>query len=114
MIALALLRLDEEERVWEPRDQRGQGRRALVDHERDALIELAVIERSGKAEHWMCPNGQRARKAARKVDTNGFPQLGMRPNEGLDRSVADRQKRARVGLHEHLECGATLCRLQAP
>ena len=114
MVTLALLRLDEEARVWEPRDQRGQGRRALVDHERDALIELALIERSGKAEHGMRPNGQRACKAARKMDPYSFVQLWMRPNEGLDRLVADRQERARVRLHEHLECGATLCRLQAP
>jgi len=111
VVALTLFRLDEEARVWEPRDQRDQGRRALIDHERDALIELAVMERSGKAEHGMCPNGQRARKAARKVDTNSLAQLGMRPNEGLDRPVADRQERARVGLHEHPECGATLFRL---
>jgi hypothetical protein len=46
MIAFALLRLDEEARVWEPRYQGGRGRRALIDHERDAPLELAVIERS--------------------------------------------------------------------
>jgi hypothetical protein len=85
----------------------------LIDHERDALIELAVIERSGKAEHGMCANGQRARKAAGKMDANRIAQLPMRPNERLDCSVADRQKRARVGMDEHIECWAKLFRFHA-
>jgi hypothetical protein len=113
MIALALLRLDEDRKVRQPWDQRGQRRRALVDNEGDPLVKVALIERSRKAEQGMCPNSQLARKAARKVHTNRFAQLGMRADEGLDRPIADREKRTRAGMNEGIDPWATILGLHA-
>ncbi len=85
----------------------------MIDDERDALIKLALIERPGKAEQGMRPNGERTRQAARKVDTNGFCQLGMRLDEGLDCPVADRKKHTRARVNEGIESWAKLLSLQA-
>jgi len=71
------------------------------------------MERSGKAEQGMCPNSERARKAARKVHTNRFAQLGMRADKGLDRPIADREKRTRAGMNEGIEPWAKLLSLHA-
>ena len=85
----------------------------MVDNEGDTLVKVALIERSSKAEKWMRPNGERTRQAARKVHKNRFTQLGMRADKGLDRPIADREKRTRAGMNEGIEPWATILGLDA-
>ena len=106
VVARAPVGLDEERGVRQPRDQRGQGRRALVDDERDALIQLALIKCPGKAEERMRPDRERADQTAGEMDPNGVPQLGMVQDEGLDRPVGDGKQRTRPGMNQVFELGA--------